>query len=92
MIMPFVVSGTHGTVAERYEGFSPYRNGDVSIIIATFDGDADMYGVDAGADTMEAVKSVCRMYQVGYGRLPEKIMAYDYNGYPALDLNPSDFA
>jgi hypothetical protein len=82
--MPYKVEGANGTIAEHYDGFSPYRAGDRRIIIATFDGETDLYGVDDGINPSVAIESLKSYYQRGYNRLPELIVAYDYEGYPAL--------
>lgn len=74
--MPFNVEGANGTIAEHYDGFSPYRAGDTRIIIATFDGEADLYGIDTGINPHDAIESLKKYYQRGYDRLPELIVAY----------------
>jgi hypothetical protein len=78
MIVPFKSDNT------EYTGFSHYRAGARRIVIATFDGDADLYSVDDGINPSVAIEEIKRMYRVGYDREPELIVGYDYEGYPAL--------
>lgn len=89
--MPYKGSGAANAEDNVYNEFSRYKAGDCRIIIATFDGEAELFSVADGINPMDAIKSVCRMFRNDFDRFPENIMAYDYEGYPAKGLKPSEF-
>lgn len=73
--MPYVLRDGD-TVLATFDGFSPYRGKTDRIVLATFDGEPDLYDVDKGADLADVIVSINRKYDYDYSREPESIAIY----------------
>jgi len=73
--MPYIIR-SDDVVLGHYSGYSPYRGKTDRIVLATFDGEPDLYDVDEGADLADVIVEINRKYNDDYSREPESVAIY----------------